>query len=198
MRSKRSCCRSPDLTTFLRSGCLPVYIVNSETATTVCPGCGVVLADRHLDPPDRFNTSGECWQLFSDLSCYTVSKQDAAFIHQHVVDAYEAQHAGGITRNSSVIFGLVGLYLALEKGFTGRQVQLVHMRIARVQKTWPRLEPPTRPATLTVADVLRVPDGPEKDALIRRWMAEVWESWGERQEQVREITDYLLAARGRR
>jgi hypothetical protein len=62
---------------------------------TECPGCGVQLPDQHLDPPDRLNASGECFQVFSNLQGYTVAKLDPAFIHQHAVDAYEAQHAGG-------------------------------------------------------------------------------------------------------
>ncbi len=103
-----------------------------------CPGCHVKLPDRHLDPPDRTNASGECGQVYSDLMCYTVAKQDPEFIHQHVVDTYAAQHAGGPTRNITVAFGLIGLYLALEKGYTGKQVQQAHMRIAKAQKVWPR------------------------------------------------------------
>jgi hypothetical protein len=166
--------------------------VHTHHKTTICPGCGLVLPNRHIDFPDRFNASGECRQLFSDLSCYTVSKQDADFIHQCAVDAYEAQHAGGKTRNITVTFGLIGLYLALEKDYTGKQVQRAHLQIARVRKDWPRLEPPARPAQLTVIDVLRVPDGPEKDAMIRQWMKAVWENWADRQVWVREMTDALL------
>jgi len=166
--------------------------VHKENKTTTCPGCGLVCPDRHLDSPDRFNASGECWQLFSDLSCYTVARQDAEFIHQHAVDAYEAQHAGGTTRNITVAFGLIGLYLALERGFTGKQVQQAHMRIARIRNDWPRIEPPVRPAGITVLDVLQVPDGPEKDAIIRKWMEAVWENWADRQAWVREETDALL------
>jgi hypothetical protein len=88
----------------------------------------------HLDPDGRLNASGECWQVFLDLQCYTVSKQDPGFIHQHVVDAYAAQHAGGLTRPIAVAFGLIGLYLALEKGYTGREVQKAHMKIAKIKK----------------------------------------------------------------
>jgi hypothetical protein len=54
--------------------------------------------------------------------CYTVAKQDKEFIHQHAVNAYAAQHAGGTTRNITIAFGLTGRYLALEKGYTGKQV----------------------------------------------------------------------------
>jgi hypothetical protein len=116
----------------------------------------------------------------------------AGFIHQYAVDAYEAQHAGGKTRNITVVFGLIGLCLALEKSYSGKQVQQAHLQIARVQKDWPRLEPPARPATLTVMDALKVPDGQEKDAMIRQWMAGVWESWADRQAWVRETIDALL------
>jgi hypothetical protein len=157
-----------------------------------CPGCGVNLPDQHLDVPDRFNASGECFCLFSDLQCYTVVKQDPEFIHQHAVDAYEAQHAGGTTRNITVAFGLIGLYLALEKGYTGRQVQLAHIRISKVRKVWPRLEPPDRPAILSVMDVLKTGTDEEKDAMIRKWMTSVWERWGDRHEWVKKTTDELL------
>ncbi|HTY14899.1 MAG TPA: DUF5946 family protein [Methanoregulaceae archaeon] len=122
---------------------------------SICPGCHLELPDRHLDPPDRFSASGECWQLFGHLSCYTVSKQDPEFIHQHAVDTYEAQHAGQRTRSITVAFGLFGLYLALEKGFTGRQVQTAHMKLARIRKNWPRPDLPAVPARVTVLDVLQ-------------------------------------------
>ena len=94
----------------------------------------------------------------------------------------------------TVAFGLIGLYLALERGFTGKQVQQAHMRIARIRKDWPRIEPPARPAGITVLDVLQVPDGPKKDAIIRQWMEAVWENWADRQAWVREETAELLFA----
>jgi hypothetical protein len=123
--------------------------------------------------------------------CYTVAKQDKEFIHQHAVDAYAAQHAGGTTRNITVAFGLIGLYLALEHGYTGKQVQRAHMRIAMFRKEWLRLEPPLRPASITVTGVLAVPDR-EKNAMIHCWMEAVWENWADRQQWVRESTDALM------
>jgi len=161
-----------------------------------CPGCHVKLPDRHLDPPDRTNASGECLQEYSDLMCYTVAKQDPEFIHQHVADTYAAQHAGGPTRNITVAFGLIGLYLALEKGYTGKQVQQAHMRIAKVRKVWPRPEPPLEPAVLTVMDVLRAGTDEEKDTIIIKWMAAVWESWSDRHSWIRMTTEELLASSG--
>ena len=169
--------------------------MHNENTTAVCLGCGLVQPDRHIDLPDRFYASGECWQLFSNLSCYTVSKQDAGFLHQYAVDAYGAQHAGGKTRNITVYFGLIGLYLALEQGFSGKQVQAVHMHLAQVRRVWPLLKPPARPACLTVMDVLKAPDGPEKDAMIRQWMTAVWESWGDRRQLVWETAEALMERR---
>lgn len=163
-----------------------------DDAITICPGCGLCLSNSHRDPLNRCNASSECLQAYSDLMCYTVAKQDTEFIHQHAVDAYAAQHAGGTTRNITVAFGLIGLCLALEKRYTGKQVQQAHMRIARIRRDWSRLEPPARPAQPTVMDVLKATDGPEKDAMIRQWMAAVWENWVDRQDWVRGTTDGLL------
>jgi hypothetical protein len=118
-----------------------------------------------------------------------VAKQDPEFIHQHAVDAYAAQHAGGTTRNITVAFGLIGLCLALERGFTGMEIQRAHMRIAKLRNVWPRLDPPPKPASITVMDVLAVPDGPEKDAMIRRWMAAVRESRADHHQWIRETVD---------
>jgi hypothetical protein len=157
-----------------------------------CPGCQVALPERHLDPPHRFNASGECWQAFCDLTCYTIAKQDPAFIHQYAVDAYGAQHGGGSTRPITVVFALIGLCLALEKGYTGKEVQEAHMRIARVYRVWPRLTPPERPAELTVVDVLREETDERKDAMIREWSASVWQSWEDQHPWIRDTTDNLL------
>jgi hypothetical protein len=157
-----------------------------------CPGCGLTLPNLHLDPPDRTNASGECLQIYSDLQCYTVAKQDPGFIHQHAVDTYAAQHAGGQTRAITVAFGLIGLHLTLEKGYTGRQVQLAHMKIAKTKNDWPRLDPPRQRAVLTVMDVLHAGTDEEKDAMIRKWMAAVWEIWVDHHAWVRERTGELL------
>jgi hypothetical protein len=171
--------------------------MREEDSITVCPGCGLRLPKEGGGSPDRCNASPECLQAYSDLLCYTVAKQDPEFIHQHAVDAYAAQHAGGTTRNITVPFGIIGLYLALEKGYTGKQVQRAHMQIAKLRKDWPRLEPPSRPASINVMDVLQAPDGGGKDAMIRRWMAAVWECWADRQAWVRKETVQVLAISGK-
>ena len=66
------------------------------------------------------------------------------------------------------------------------------MSIARTKKVWPILVPPGQPAVLTFMDVLRAETYEEKDAMIRKWMTAVWESWADRHGWVRAMTDYLL------
>ena len=130
--------------------------------------------------------------MFYDLTSWTIVQQDNRFIHQHAVDAYEAQHAGGKTRPITVSFGLIGLYLALEKGFTGRQSpQLAHIKIGRTKWDWLLLEPPEHPAKLTVMDVLQVADR-EKEKMLMLWAGSVWQSWEPRHQWVREITAKVL------
>jgi hypothetical protein len=157
-----------------------------------CPGCLLRLPDRHLNPDDLFNASGECRQLYYEITYYTLLKKDPSFIHQHVVDAYAAQHSGERTRTITTIFALVGLYLATEKGYTGKQVQQAHMKLTRVRKDWPRLEPPAQTAKLTVMDVLLADTDEKKDGMIRMWLESVWESWEHQHAWIRETTNRML------
>jgi hypothetical protein len=94
----------------------------------------------HLDPDRRFNTSGECLQAYPDLQCYTVFKNQTPDLSASMLSIRTlAQHAGGPTRPITVAFGLIGLDLALEKGYRGREVQKAHMKIAKIHKNWPFL-----------------------------------------------------------
>ena len=167
-------------------------LFKNVNATVECPGCGLSLPDLHLELAARFNASGECLETYYKLTSWTLAQQDGRFIHQHAVDAYEAQHAGGRTRPITAVFGLIGLYLALEKGYTGRQVQLAHMKIASRRKDWPRLEPPARRVELTVMDVLLAETGLEKEKMLMKWAESVWMIWEHRHPWIREITQKTL------
>ena len=164
----------------------------SLNAIVECPGCGLNLPDRHLDRADRFNASGECLETYYELTYWTLAQNDGRFIHQHSVDAYEAQHAGGKARPITAVFGLIGLYLTLEKGYTGRQVQLAHIKIASRRKDWPRLHPTARRAGLTVLDVLMAETDAEREKMLRKWAESVWKSWEHLHPWIREITHKTL------
>ncbi|HOI58099.1 MAG TPA: DUF5946 family protein [Methanoculleus sp.] len=163
----------------------------NSSAFTVCPGCGVKLPDRNLGPAERYNAAGECLEAYYDLTCWTLVQQDAGFVHQHAVDAYAAQHVGERMRPITAVFALIGLYLAVERGYTGRQVQLVHMKIGR-RRDWPRLEPPKDRGELTVMDILLAATDAKKEEALMRWTAAVWEAWEDRHRWVRETTKRVL------
>jgi len=126
------------------------------------------------DPrPSGQNLSDQ--DLYNDLALYTLELRDPEFIHQHIVDAYAAQHAEANTKHIAIVFGLIGLYLYVEKNFSGRQVQLAHMRLARYRRQWVAPPIPQRRAVIGVADVLAAPPGSERHAMIRRWCEAVWQ-----------------------
>src|SRR4051794_31635896 len=123
--------------------------------------------------------------LYNQLAFYTLELRDPDFIHQHIVDAFAVQHAGPGTKPISIVFGLIGLYLYLEKNFTGRQVQRAHMQLANRRKHWtaPPL-PAGQRSAIGVADVLAAPPGPQRHAMIRRWCEAVWQDWPHARTQI--------------
>lgn len=113
-----------------------------------------------------------------ELQCWTLTLGDAAFVHQHVVDALAAQHATPEGKPIALAFALVGLHLHLDHGLTGREVQRAHMAMARRQRSWPRFLPlPAARGTMTACNVLAVPPGPERLQAIDRWCAEIWAAY---------------------
>lgn len=144
---------------------------------TVCPGCGIEQPSLGQTSGMRHNCSPECWDLFGQLSAYTLSHGGAGFIHQHAVDTWQAQHVLASKSNIGLAFSLIGLYLALEKGYTGRRVQLAHMELGRTKRQWAWFEPPAERPMLTVLDVLHTQPGKDRDAMIMKWAAAVWASW---------------------
>ena len=157
-----------------------------------CPGCGVTLPSMGMPPDPRFNASGECWVLYMELSAYMLELGDPSFPHQHVVDAFAAQHAGPSVKPINTLFALAGLYLSEEKGFTGRQVQKVHMLMAARRRDWPRLAPSPAPGAVSVRDVLQVEAGEKRMEAIKNWDKSVWESWAAEHQRIMDIMKEFL------
>ena len=114
---------------------------------------------------------------YHELCYYTLGHGDPSFLHQHVVDAFAAQNADEQTKPIKLTFALVGLYLHIEKQFSGKQVQQVHMDLARRKQPWPPFALPSDRGSLTVADVLAVPAGAARDKAIDAWCESVWEAF---------------------
>jgi hypothetical protein len=125
---------------------------------------------------------------YDELCAYTLTHGGAAFIHQHVVDAFTAQTADERTKPIALTFALVGLYLHVERQFSGREVQQAHQRLARRKQTWPSFVLPRDRGSVTAADVLARRAGMERDAAIHAWCVSVW---GAFRESEREVEDLL-------
>jgi len=131
---------------------------------------------RHNDDMDTVRGA------YDEVYAYTISRP--GFILQHVVDAFAVQTASEDSRPIGVVFGLIGLYLRVEKQVAGRQVQHVHTELARRKREWPRMLLPENRGSMTAADVLLAPPGPERDMAIDEWCRSVWTAFGANRETV--------------
>ncbi|HEX6252338.1 MAG TPA: DUF5946 family protein [Gemmatimonadaceae bacterium] len=124
---------------------------------------------------------------YDELQCYTLALNDVAFIHQHVVDAWAAQHADEGIKPIALTFALVGLHLHLEKGYSGRQVQRAHMSLAKHRRQWPSLAQPLERGAVTTVQVMSAAPGTERAEAIDAWCASVWDAYRDCHEEVADV-----------
>lgn len=158
-----------------------------------CPGCGLHLPISDAPADERFNASPECLALHGELTGYTVMRGDKDFIHQLLVDTYAAQHADPRRPPIGLAFALIGLHLACDMGYTGKQVQHMHMLLARRSKTWPTFTRPEQMGALTVLDALQAQPGEQRDTMLRRWAQSVWDAWSQEHSHVKALLDRVMA-----
>jgi hypothetical protein len=131
--------------------------------------------------------------VYEEVYAYTMGR--SGFILQHVVDAFAVQTANEATKPIGVVFGLAGLYLRVEKQFSGRQVQKAHMELARRKREWPSVSLPEDRGIMTVADVLAAYAGSERDAAIDEWCRSVWNACSGNREMVMDLLrEYQIAS----
>ncbi|HEX9008297.1 MAG TPA: DUF5946 family protein [Patescibacteria group bacterium] len=130
-------------------------------------------------------------QFYHDLSYYTLSLGDKFFIHQLIVDTFAAQNYNAKTKPITITFALVGLYLVNEKSYTGRQVQLAHIALARKTKIWPSFDEPIEKARLTIEDIAKTPDT-DKQNMIKEWSRQVWDTYKPQKEKVAKLLKKYL------
>jgi hypothetical protein len=114
-------------------------------------------------------------QAYDEVYAYTMGRP--GFILQHVVDAFAAQTASADSKPLGVAFALAGLYLHVERQFTGRQVQQAHMRMGQVKRAWPVFPLPDDRGSMTAVNVLAALEGAERDRAIEAWCASVWTAY---------------------
>jgi hypothetical protein len=167
---------------------------------SICPGCGLRATPGGIPLDRALNASPECWALRAEVAGFELSDPSLiGRVHQLTVDAYGAQHAGGPTSRIYVAYSLVGLYLALEQGWSGIQIRDFHGRMGRPDATWPAFPRPPSTGDLTVADVVAAGvhvgslDG--HALLVDRWARSVWEAWASQHEAVASLTERLRRER---
>jgi hypothetical protein len=109
---------------------------------------------------------------YDEVYAYTMGRP--GFILQHVVDAFGAQTATRDSKPIRVVFALVGLYLHLERNFSGAQVQQAHIELGRRKRVWPAVALPENRGAVTAVDVLAAAPGDDRDQAIDEWCASVW------------------------
>jgi len=119
---------------------------------------------------------------FDEVYVYSMGRP--GFILQHVVDAFAVQTFKKDAKPIALVFGLVGLYLHLEKQFSGRQVQKVHMQLGRAKREWPLIHLPEDRGAITVADVLAASAGTERDLAIDNWCSSVWSAFSANRQSI--------------
>jgi len=138
-------------------------------------------------------------QAYDELQCYTLERGGADFIHQHVVDAWAAQQADERTKPIGLTFALVGLHLHVDRGFTGRQVQRVHVQLGRRKRRWPSFALPADRGSVTARQVVGAPAGPERDRAIDDWCVSVWTAFADSHRVVAELLrEHAVAAHAAR
>lgn len=135
-------------------------------------------------------------ELYHELAYYTLSHNENSFIHQHIVDAFTAQEADEKTKPIAIVYALAGLYLHLEKKYTGREVQLAHVTMSKGSKIFEKIILPDNRGIFTVKTVLETSPGNERDQMIHQWCLSVWDAYSSEHKKVISMTDKLLQKGG--
>lgn len=127
---------------------------------------------------------------YDEVYVYTMGR--AGFILQHVADAFVVQTAN--KNGIGVVFGLVGLYLHVEKQFSGHQVQEAHRKLGQRKREWPKIDFPKDRGSVTAVEVLATPGGQARDKAIDDWCRSVWTSFSaNRQSIIDLLREYRIA-----
>lgn len=161
-----------------------------------CPGCGLT-ADQVVGPmPEAHQASAGCWALYGQVLARSYTDPGCRAVHQVVVDAYAAQHAGGTSRREvqAVALCLMTLCLVVDDHVDPSEGPVLHQRIVARRPDFGRLTPPPQHGLMTVADVLDARDADEHCRLVRTWGQQIWQAWAPHHATVRAWNAHALVA----
>ena len=141
-----------------------------------CIGCGAQVPDSHGPTHPYIGASPGCWAVFGQVLAKEYGEYSFPAVHRLTVDTYAVQHPGTPSRQSiqSVAVHLIGLYLALERGWEPHVIaEALGRAVQRGRDVFVWLEPPASQGSVTVLDAVRARDLSEHQALVRRWARSV-------------------------
>lgn len=156
-----------------------------------------MLPEPWIAEPPRLHASAACEAVLHEVLGFEFQHPVMLRFHQLTVDAYGAQHAAGPGPGVGVAYGLAGLWLALEHGFSAEEVRAVHRRMGHPTPAWPVFAPPAPPQRwLTVLDVAEAgvrqhSDGGHARAAAQ-WAESVWSVWLDTSPGVDDAVEALL------
>jgi hypothetical protein len=157
----------------------------------ICPGCGLSLKSDQC-PVKNYIASCACLNLYWEFSNFTLSVRDQNFPHQLAVDTYAAQHYGAKMKPVTITFALIGLHLAFERGYTGREVQDAHVLLGKLHERWPGFTVTRKADEVNGSNVLQNISKDNYGQLLAKWGKSVWDSWKPEHENVRKLVDRYL------
>lgn len=150
-----------------------------QRGSAVCPGCGLSTAEGGATTPQEMSASAACFALYGQVLARSYTHPAYRRVHQMVVDAYAAQHAGGTGRRvvQSTALCLMTLCLFVEEDVDPLEGPALHKRMVAHRPAFTWLAPPSQPGLMTVADVVAATDAFEHCKLVREWGQQVWQAW---------------------
>jgi Family of unknown function (DUF5946) len=131
-------------------------------------------------------------EKYHTLAYYTLGLKDNNFIHQHLVDVYTVQNANQNTKPISLTFALMGLYLLIEEGYTGRAIQKFHAKMSNDKQDWVLFPIPNYLGNITIDDVILAAEGEQRNLMLLNWCHSVWAAFKPHHKEISKIANYYL------
>lgn len=151
--------------------------------------CGQVAGGQPELVP-TISASQACLAIYHDVVGFEMDHVDLlGDLHQVTVDTYGAQHPLAPTPSIRIYYGLVGLLLTLEYGWSGARVRHLHRSMGKPASWWPKINAPDFRGHLTISHVANSglksmnPKG-HRQALFESGLA-VWTSWQSQHEIIK-------------
>ena len=87
---------------------------------------------------------------------------------------------------------MIGLYLLVEKNYTGKQVQNAHVTLSYQSKNFKPISLPEYRGETHIEDVLNSLPGKQRDELIYQWCKSVWGAYKEVSKEIEEMAGRFI------